>query len=83
MPRVLQLGIDIDSPLKAKGTSPDLKLPDAPWVDELALWIAAQDTHDVHPDDGTAQFPETFKVRLPFVGNITERGSFFLHIKEV
>lgn len=83
MAKFLQIGIDIDSPVKAKGTSPDIKLPDAPWVKDMEDWIAMQDSGDMKPGDGSAQMPQSFTIKLPFVGNVKERGDFFLHVKTV
>ena len=83
MAKFLQIGVHIDSPLKAQGTSPDLKLPDAPWVAEMEAWLALMDLGDVKPGDGSAEFAQAFDIRLPFVGKVHEKGDFFLHVKSV
>lgn len=81
MPKFLQIGLQIESPLQAKGTSPDIILPNAPWVADMEAWILTLDSADMHPGDGTLQTPQSATIKLPIVGKITEKGNLFLHVK--
>ena len=82
MGRVLQVGIDLTSPIALHATGPDIPIP--PNVaDALGVFIAWYDQQDVKPGNGTAEIAENMKLRLPFIGTVNEKGDFFIHIKQV
>lgn len=81
MAKFLQIGIEIDSPMKVKGTSPDIPIP-ADVASGLELFIAWYDAQDVKPGNGSAEVAESFKLKLPFIGSVQEKGDFFLHVKD-
>ena len=78
---VLQAGIQVNSPVKFKGTSKDIPLTDEEAATIKAA-IAIIDSKDANPGSGDIEIGEAVKFKV-FGINVKEEGWAFFHLKEV